>query len=135
MAFATSNKSHFIIMQPYTISSSTCNFSNPINLGSSTENYAFSTQTCNTDYYLNASSTGVPVHFDIGTSATSSISGSSSFSVIPTFSGDGIIIITLMIIFLFISLSGSVIKAIDRIKTKKSYIRYTNADVEISEDL
>ena len=136
MAFAIySTKAILSFMQPFTTSSSTCSLQNPVNLGSSTENYAFSTETCVTEFYINATSTGIPVTFNSDTSSDTAISSSSDFSLIPTFTGDGIIIITILLVFLFIVITGSVIKAIDRIKTKKRYLRYSNADVEISDEM
>lgn len=121
-------------MQPYSTSSTTCVFTNPVNLSSTTENYAFSTQTCITESFNASNTPGLNIHIDSGTSASSSISGSSSFSVVPVFTGGDIIIITLMLIFLFLTTTAFVIKSIDRIKTKKMYIRYSNADVEMSEE-
>jgi hypothetical protein len=91
-------------------------------------------QNCVTQYFVGTTSTSsLPVTFATGTTSTTTISSSSQFYVTPTFTGGDIVLILFAILWTFILLTSTVIKSLSGVKTKKTYIAYSNNDVPIDE--
>lgn len=126
------------IINQFQTSSTTCTLSLPVDLdtrtGANDVDFEYSRENCVTETGFFSSTTTIPVSFNSPTTSTTSISSSTSFSVSPIFTGGEILIIFLMLIFMFMSITTYVLKGIDRIKTKRKYIQYSNGDVPIIEE-
>lgn len=124
-------------MPPIFTASSTCTHLNPVDIDPSilSSDFEYRDQRCTYELFLKSSTTTIPVSFQTPTTtSTTTVSTSSQFYVNPVFTGGDIIIIFFALIFLFFMITQAVIKSIDRIKTKKTYMGYTGGDVEIRED-
>jgi len=124
---------------PILTASTTCNFSVPVDLDSSILNADFDYQreNCTTQYFVNASSSQkIPVTFTTSTttSTSSPVNASTSFSVLPTFTGGEIMLVTLAFIAIMLWILVLTTKSLSVINTKRKYLQYNGGDVEQRED-
>lgn len=86
-----------------------------------------------TDYFYNASSS------QIASSSTklasSTIATSTDVVILPQISAGEVLVAFLLFLLILLELFKMTINALDRIKTKKTYLGYSGGDVEIRDDL
>lgn len=125
---------------PILTASTTCQRSLPIDLDSRTGandvDFEYSRENCNIQYFVNASSSQkLPVSFTTATTSTSSpITASTTFSVLPTFTGGEIMLVTLALLAFMLWILVLITKSLGVINTKRKYLQYNGGDVEQRED-
>lgn len=66
---------------------------------------------------------------------TTSIASSTNIQVYGSLTAGEILMLVMMFVLIVIELMKMLARSLDRIKTKKQYMGYTNAEVEIKEEL
>jgi len=104
-----------------------CIFSNPIDLG--TGDFEYSEMNCT------GSTTAPTSTIAVGYNPTTTISSSTAIQVYGSFSAGEIMITVLLFALFLIELIKMLARALDRVKTKKTFLGYTNAEVEVKDVL
>lgn len=109
-----------------------CTYSNPVRYDGTvptlpTHTFFFKNSVCTN----NASTT---TNFTVGYNPTTTISSSTSIQVYGSMSAGEVMITVFLFMLIVIELFKMLTRALDKIKTKKKFIGYTNAEVEIKEE-
>jgi hypothetical protein len=125
---------------PLLTASTTCQRSLSVDLdartGANDVDFEYSRENCTTQYFVNASSSQVlPVTFTQATTSSSSpVTASTTFSVLPTFTGGEIMLVTLALLAFMLWILVLITKSLSVINTKRKYLQYNGGDVEQRED-
>lgn len=125
---------------PLLTASTTCEFSLPTRVDVSNNNnsldYEYRRQNCTTQFFTNSSSSQtLPVSLTQATTSSSSpVTASTTFSVLPTFTGGEIMLVTLALLAFMLWILVLITKSLSVINTKRKYLQYNGGDVEQRED-
>jgi hypothetical protein len=113
----------------------TCSFSNPVRYDGTTptlptHSFFFKDRTCTND-----KATSSPIDIPQSYNPTTTINASSSIQIYGSMSAGEVLISLFLFIIIILLLFKMLISSLDRVKTKKKFLAYSNSEVEVKDVL